>query len=140
MRAALLLGRGGPEKLEVRDDVTAPVAGPDEVLIEVAACGVNNTDINTRVGWYSRSVTSATSGDGFSEARADDATWGRGGLRFPHSERRRDRSVFSIRHDPLDKAERNPGARHGMRSRGAWAATGTTQIWFRTPQEPLQGH
>jgi NADPH:quinone reductase-like Zn-dependent oxidoreductase len=49
----------------------------------VAACGVNNTDINTRVGWYSRSVTSATSGDGFSEARSDDATWGSGGLQFP---------------------------------------------------------
>jgi hypothetical protein len=31
MRAALLLGRGGPEKLEVRDDVAVPVAGPDEV-------------------------------------------------------------------------------------------------------------
>ena len=83
MRAAMLLGRGGPEMLEVRDDVAVPAPGPDDVLIEVAACGVNNTDINTRVGWYSRSVTSATSGDGFAEARSDDATWGRGGLRFP---------------------------------------------------------
>ena len=69
--------------LEVRGDVPVPAPGPDEVLIEVAACGINNTDINTRVGWYSRSVTGATSGEGFSEARADDATWGRGGLTFP---------------------------------------------------------
>ncbi len=82
MRAALLLGRGGPEMLEVRADVPVPEPGPGEVLVAVAACGVNNTDINTRVGWYSRSVTSATSGAGFAEAQADDATWG-GGLRFP---------------------------------------------------------
>ena len=83
MRAALLIGRGGPEMLEVRDDVSVPTPADDEVLIAVAACGVNNTDINTRVGWYSRSVTSATSGDGFDEAHSDDATWGRSGLSFP---------------------------------------------------------
>ncbi len=83
MRAALLLGNGGPEMLEVRNDVPVPVPRADEVLISVAACGVNNTDINTRVGWYSRSVTGGTSGEGFGEARTDDATWGRGGLTFP---------------------------------------------------------
>lgn len=69
--------------LEVRDDVPVPSPGPADVLMKVAACGMNNTDINTRVGWYSRSVTGATSGDGFAEAREDDATWGRGGLTFP---------------------------------------------------------
>ncbi len=83
MRAAVLVGNGGPEMLELRDDVPVPSPTADEVLIEVAACGVNNTDINTRIGWYSRSVTGATSGTGHSEARADDSTWGRGGLRFP---------------------------------------------------------
>ncbi len=83
MRAALLTGRGGPEVLVVRDDVPVPAPADDEVLVQVAACGVNNTDINTRVGWYSRSVTGATSGGGFEEARSDDATWGRGGLTFP---------------------------------------------------------
>lgn len=82
MRAAVLTGRGGPEMLVVRDDVPVPVPADDEVLVRVAACGVNNTDINTRVGWYSRSVTGATSGDGFGEASEDDATWG-GGLAFP---------------------------------------------------------
>ena len=30
------------------------------MLLEVLAAGVNNTEINTRVGWYSSSVTSAT--------------------------------------------------------------------------------
>lgn len=83
MRAAVLTGRGGPEMLVVRDDVPAPTPNADEVLIHVSACGVNNTDINTRVGWYSRSVTGATTGAGFLEARTDDAAWGRGGLAFP---------------------------------------------------------
>ena len=83
MRAALLLGNGGPEMLEVRDDVAVPTVGPADALILVSACGVNNTDINTRVGWYSRSVTASTSGEGYEAATLDDATWGRGGLVFP---------------------------------------------------------
>jgi len=83
MRAALLLGRGGPEMLEVRDDVAVPEPGTNEVLIKVAACGMNNTDINTRVGWYSRSVTGATSGDGLAEGVDTDATWGGNELAFP---------------------------------------------------------
>lgn len=83
MRAALLLGNGGPEMLVVHDDVPVPTLAAGEALIRVTACGVNNTDINTRVGWYSRSVTSGTSGDGFAESQTDDATWGMGGLDFP---------------------------------------------------------
>ena len=83
MRAALLLGTGGPEMLEVRTDVPVPFVGPRDALISVTACGMNNTDINTRVGWYSRSVTGATSGEGFPEASRDDSTWGRSGLTFP---------------------------------------------------------
>jgi NADPH:quinone reductase-like Zn-dependent oxidoreductase len=83
MRAALLTARGGPEVLVVRDDVPVPSVGPGEVLIAVSACGVNNTDINTRVGWYSQSVTGGTSGDGFAEARVEDSTWGPGEFTFP---------------------------------------------------------
>ncbi len=83
MRAAVLMGTGGPEMLEVRDDVSVPRPGPGDVLVRVAACGMNNTDINTRGGWYSRSVTSATSSDGFAEADPDDSGWGRQGLSFP---------------------------------------------------------
>ena len=83
MRAALLLGTGGPEMLEVRDDVPVPSPGHGDVLVRVAACGMNNTDINTRVGWYSRAVTSATASEGFADADPDDSAWGRSGLSFP---------------------------------------------------------
>ena len=87
MRAALLVGNGGPEMLEVRENVPVPVPAPDEVLINVAACGMNNTDINTRTGWYSRSVTEGTTAEGaaggFADSRTDDASWGGVGLAFP---------------------------------------------------------
>lgn len=83
MRAALLLGIGGPEMLEVRDDVPVPHAGPGDVVVRVAACGLNNSDINTRVGWYSRSITTATEESGYDRADVRDVGWGRRGLSFP---------------------------------------------------------
>lgn len=52
MRAVLLQGHGGYEQLEVRDDVVTPPVGAGEVLVRIGAAGVNNTDINTRRGWY----------------------------------------------------------------------------------------
>lgn len=52
MKAVLLNGHGGPEKLEYREDVPVPEPGPSEVLIKVGAAGVNNTDIWTREGAY----------------------------------------------------------------------------------------
>ena len=60
MHAVLLTGHGGLDKLEYRTDVPVPSPKNNEVLIRVAAAGVNNTDINTRIGWYSKSVTSDT--------------------------------------------------------------------------------
>ncbi len=51
MKAVLLTGHGGPEKLEYQD-TPAPEPDPGEVLIEVGAAGVNNTDIWTREGAY----------------------------------------------------------------------------------------
>jgi NADPH:quinone reductase-like Zn-dependent oxidoreductase len=52
MKAVRLTGHGGPEKLEYREDVPAPEPAGGEVLIEVGAAGVNNTDIWTREGAY----------------------------------------------------------------------------------------
>jgi len=55
MRGIQLTGHGGLDKLVFRDDITVPMPGPREVLIKVNAAGVNNTDLNTRIGWYSKS-------------------------------------------------------------------------------------
>ncbi len=63
MRAVLLTGHGGLDQLEYRDDVPVPSPRPGEVLIEVAACGMNNTDVNARTGWYAKTVSTATGED-----------------------------------------------------------------------------
>ena len=63
MRAVLLTGHGGLDQLEYREDVPVPVPRADEVLIEVHACGINNTDINTRTGWYSKQNTGEPTSD-----------------------------------------------------------------------------
>ena len=72
MRAVWLTGHGGLEKLVLRRDIRVPHPNPREVLIRVAAAGVNNTDINTRTAWYSKQ-------DGASE----DASWSGVPLHFP---------------------------------------------------------
>lgn len=59
MMAVVTTGNGGYEKL-VYSSVPKPTPGPNEVLLRVLAAGVNNTDINTRLGWYSASVTTDT--------------------------------------------------------------------------------
>lgn len=51
MKAVVTTGHGGFERLEYRD-VPRPQPQAGEVLIQVLAAGINNTDINTRVGWY----------------------------------------------------------------------------------------
>lgn len=64
MHGAQLVGHGGPENLVFRTDLLVPGPGARDVLIRVAAAGVNNTDINTRVGWYSKK-----------DGAAEDASW-----------------------------------------------------------------
>jgi len=72
MRGVQLVGHGGLDKLEFREDIPVPVPGPGDVLIRVSAAGVNNTDLNTRIGWYSKS-----NGD------SRDAGWTGSAIRFP---------------------------------------------------------
>lgn len=86
MHAVLLTGYGGFDKLDYRTDVPLPVPGPDEVLIRVGAAGINNTDINTRIGWYSKRVATDTNqggAGGFEAANPDDASWQGVSLAFP---------------------------------------------------------
>lgn len=86
MNAVLLTGYGGFEKLEYRTDVPVPMPGPDEVLIEVGAAGVNNTDINTRTGWYSRKTFSSSNEGGAGRCESVDpanASWQGVPLKFP---------------------------------------------------------
>ena len=84
MRAVLLTGHGGYDKLELRDDVPVPKPGVDDVLIRVGAAGVNNTDINTRIGWYSKSVAEATDvGATAGIDGAGDDGWSGAAFQFP---------------------------------------------------------
>ena len=78
MCAVLLVGHGGPEQLVYRQDVPVPLPGPGELLIAVRAAGVNNTDINTRIGWYSTSHADATE-----DTPPEDGSWTGAGLAFP---------------------------------------------------------
>ena len=74
MQAVLLTGHGGLDELEVHDDVPVPSPGPGEVLVEVSACGLNNTDVWVREGAY-----------GLEEDPDAVSTWrrGRSTLEFP---------------------------------------------------------
>ncbi|MEO1291321.1 MAG: alcohol dehydrogenase family protein [Pseudomonadota bacterium] len=72
MSGVVLTGHGGPETLEWRDDLAVPALAETDVLVEVRAAGVNNTDINTRIGWYSKG-----------DFEAEDASWSGTPLSLP---------------------------------------------------------
>ena len=74
MKAVLLTGHGGMDKLVYRTDVPVPQPTAGEVLIEVFACGMNNTDVWVRQAAY-----------GTDENPAAPSSWRRGGttLTFP---------------------------------------------------------
>lgn len=81
MSGVVLTGHGGFDKLEFRTDLPVPQPGQGEVLIRVAASAINNTDINTRIGWYSKAVRESTAVGGTPED--DDASWTGVALQFP---------------------------------------------------------
>jgi NADPH:quinone reductase-like Zn-dependent oxidoreductase len=85
MKAVVLTGHGGLDKLEWREDVPLPQPDAGEVLIRVGASSVNNTDVNTRTGWYSKSVrgdTNSAATEGYGGASDADGAWS-GALNFP---------------------------------------------------------
>ena len=80
MYGVQLTGHGGPEKLLWNEAIPVPAPAAGEVLVRVLAAGVNNTDINTRVGWYAKEVSAPTNDVG--EAEIESGGWG-GTLCFP---------------------------------------------------------
>ena len=85
MKAVVLTGHGGLDKLEWREDMPVPRPEAGEVLIRVGASAVNNTDVNTRTGWYSKAVrgdTGSAATEGYAGASDADGAWS-GALSFP---------------------------------------------------------
>lgn len=62
MMAVVTTGVGGYDRLQYRQ-VPIPRPAPGQVLLKVLAAGINNTDINTRVGWYSSDGGTGTPND-----------------------------------------------------------------------------
>ncbi|MEO1638520.1 MAG: alcohol dehydrogenase family protein [Pseudomonadota bacterium] len=83
MKAMVTMGHGGLEQMVWHEDWPVPEPSVGEVLIRVGACGLNNTDVNTRSGWYSKTVTEATTGGAFAEVDEADPTWGGAPISFP---------------------------------------------------------
>ena len=91
MAGVLLTGHGGLDKLEYRTDLPVPQPRVGEVLVKLSAAAINNTDINTRSGWYDSAVTVATSqgaeqgfAQGFTQGftkTSDERTFGNSGER-----------------------------------------------------------
>ncbi len=71
MKGLQLVGHGGSEMLEFNELIPVPQLSGNDVLVRVMAAGVNNTDINTRIGWYSKGDDS------------DDASWSGEAIKFP---------------------------------------------------------
>lgn len=67
-----LKGHGGFDQLEYRTDIPTPTPETGDVLVRVLAAGVNNTDLNMRVGWYAKNI-----GD------HDNANWTDNPVPFP---------------------------------------------------------
>ena len=72
MSGVVLTGHGGFDKLQYKRNLPVPSPGNNEVIVRVTAAGVNNTDINTRTAWYSKT-----------DASSEDAGWRGNTLSFP---------------------------------------------------------
>lgn len=72
MMAVVTRGNGDYDQLDYCE-VPVPRPESNEIVLRVLAAGVNNTEINTRLGWYSASVTGSTkdASDGTKQKRED---------------------------------------------------------------------
>lgn len=83
MKAMVTMGHGDLDQMVFHTDWPRPDPDAGEVLIRVGACGLNNTDVNTRTGWYSKAVTDATTGGTYAQVDESDPTWGGAPITFP---------------------------------------------------------
>lgn len=83
MNAYVLTKHGDMDALIFEKEWPLPKISENEVLIKVGACGLNNTDVNTRSGWYSKAVTEATTGGSYQEVNESDPAWGGAPISFP---------------------------------------------------------
>ena len=83
MGAVVMSGHGGADKLRYCADWPMPKVGEGRALIKVGACGLNNTDVNTRVGWYAKSARGGTLGDSQQADDGDNGGWGGAAIQFP---------------------------------------------------------
>lgn len=76
MKAVVTKAAGDFNQLDYRD-VPVPKILPGTVLIRVLAAGVNNTEVNTRLGWYSASIKDGTDAPGRfgHDSKPDDGGW-----------------------------------------------------------------
>lgn len=123
MRAMVTMGHGDLDQIVLYQDWPRPDPGPGEVLIHVRACGLNNTDVNTRSGWYSKAVTEATTGGAYASVDAADPTWGGAPITFPRIQGADVCGEIVAVGDGVDEA------RIGQRV--------NTDNWLRDPGDPL---
>lgn len=123
MRAMVTMGHGGLDRLVWHEDWPRPDPGPSEVLVKVGACGLNNTDVNTRTGWYSKAVDGATNDSEAPEINDEDPSWGGAPIVFPRIQGADACGRIVAVGDGVD------AARIGERI--------ITDNWLRAPEDPL---
>ena len=123
MRAMVTMGHGGLEQMVFHPEWPRPEPAAGEVLITVGACGLNNTDVNTRSGWYSKAVSEATTGDAFDTVNNNDPTWGGNPIVFPRIQ------GADVCGEIVAVGEDVDAGRIGERV--------ITDNWLRDPEDPL---
>lgn len=122
MTAMVTLGHGDLDQMVLHHDWPTPSPAAGEVLVQVKACGMNNTDVNTRTGWYSKAVTAATNSTEFGAIDDEDPAWGGAPISFPRIQGADVCGIIVAVGDGVDKA------RVGDRI--------ITDNWLRDPADP----